>query len=129
MISKMNAYKLYLALQFMMGLSFGMIFVVASLYEATVAHLSGLQLVLVGTTLELTVLLFEVPTGVVADAYPRAIGQVVSGPVAAAVSLASIRAAISMAALLLAPALPLIGRANRLHADQSPPAAQTSPAD
>ena len=32
----------------------GLIFVVASLYEATVAHLSGLQLVLVGTTVEVT---------------------------------------------------------------------------
>ncbi len=31
----------------------------------------GTQLVLVGTTLELTVLLFEVPTGIVADAYSR----------------------------------------------------------
>ena len=71
MVRKLNAYKLYLALQFVTGLSFSMIFVVASLYEATVAHLSGLQLVLVGTTLEVTILLFEIPTGIVADAYSR----------------------------------------------------------
>jgi len=62
---------------------FSMIFVVASFYEATVAGLSGLQLVLVGTALEVTVLLFEVPTGVVADAYSRRlsiiIGYVIMG--------------------------------------------------
>jgi DHA3 family tetracycline resistance protein-like MFS transporter len=77
MFRKLDAYKLYLALQFLTGLSFSMIFVVASFYEATVAHLSGLQLVLVGTTLEVTVLLFEVPTGVVADAYSRRLSIVI----------------------------------------------------
>jgi MFS transporter, DHA3 family, tetracycline resistance protein len=77
MLQKLNAYKLYLALQFVTGLSFSMIFVVASFYEATVAHLSGLQLVLVGTTLEVTILLFEVPTGVVADAYSRRLSIVI----------------------------------------------------
>ncbi len=71
MFRKLDAYKLYLGLQFFTGLFFSMIFVVTSLYEATVAGLSGTQLVLVGTTLELTVLLFEVPTGIVADAYSR----------------------------------------------------------
>lgn len=71
MFRKFDAYQLYLALQFFTGLFFSSIFVVASLYEATVAGLSGMQLVLVGTTLELTVLLFEVPTGIVADAYSR----------------------------------------------------------
>lgn len=48
-----------------------------------------------------------------------AIGQIASGPVAALVSLASVRAAITMASLLLAPALPLIARANRLHAEDA----------
>jgi MFS transporter, DHA3 family, tetracycline resistance protein len=71
MFRKFDAYKLYLGLQFFTGLFFSMIFVVTSLYEATVAGLSGAQLVLVGTALELTVLLFEVPTGIVADAYSR----------------------------------------------------------
>jgi DHA3 family tetracycline resistance protein-like MFS transporter len=45
-----------------------------------------------------------------------AIGQILSGPVAAVISLASVRAAITMASLLLLPAIPLIKRANRLHA-------------
>jgi DHA3 family tetracycline resistance protein-like MFS transporter len=54
-----------------------MIFVVTSFYEATVAGLSGLQLVLVGTTVEATILLFEVPTGIVADAYSRRLSIII----------------------------------------------------
>lgn len=77
MFRKIDAYKLYLGLQFLNGLFFSMIFVVASLYEATVAHLSGFQLVLVGTTLEFAILLFEIPTGVVADAYSRRLSVVI----------------------------------------------------
>jgi DHA3 family tetracycline resistance protein-like MFS transporter len=77
MFRKFDAYKLYLALQFFTGLFFSMIFVVASLYEATVAGLSGTQLVLVGTTLEVVILLFEVPTGIVADAYSRRLSIVI----------------------------------------------------
>ena len=77
MFRKIDAYKLYLGLQFSTGLFFSMIFVVASLYEATVAGLTGTQLVLVGTTVELTILLFEVPTGIVADAYSRRVSIII----------------------------------------------------
>jgi DHA3 family tetracycline resistance protein-like MFS transporter len=52
-----------------------------------------------------------------------AIGQVMSGPIAALISLASVRAAITMASLLLLPAIPLIKRANRLHAEDESSAA------
>ena len=48
-----------------------------SLYEIRVAGLSPLQLVLVGTTLELTVLLCEVPTGIVADVYSRRLSIII----------------------------------------------------
>jgi MFS transporter, DHA3 family, tetracycline resistance protein len=77
MFRKVDAYKLYLGLQFFTGLFFSMIFVVASLYEATVAGLTGTQLVLVGTAVEVTILLFEIPTGIVADAYSRRISIVI----------------------------------------------------
>jgi len=77
MFRKLDAYKLYISLQFFNSMFFSMIFVVASFYEATVAGLSGLQLVLVGTTVELTILLFEVPTGVVADAYSRRLSIII----------------------------------------------------
>lgn len=74
---KIEAYKLYLGLTFFNSLFFSMIFVVGSFYEATVAGLTGLQLVLVGTTLEVVILLFEVPTGVVADAYSRRLSIII----------------------------------------------------
>ena len=48
-----------------------------------------------------------------------AIGQIASGPIAGLVSLWSVRAAIAFASLLITPALPLIARANRLHAEDA----------
>lgn len=51
------------------GICIGMVYVTNSLYEVTVAGLAPLQLVLIGTTVEVCTFLFEVPTGVVADAY------------------------------------------------------------
>jgi len=48
-----------------------LIFTVNMVYQVTVVGLSPLQLVLVGTVLEATCFLFEVPTGVVADIYSR----------------------------------------------------------
>ena len=77
MMRKFDPYKLYLGLIFFNSLFFSMIFVVTSLYEATVAHLTGLQLVLVGTTVEVTILIFEIPTGVVADAYSRRLSIII----------------------------------------------------
>ena len=74
---KFDATRLYLFLGFVTSMLFSMIFVVASYYEVTVAGLSGLQLVLVGTTVEVTILLFEVPTGVVADAYSRRLSIII----------------------------------------------------
>jgi DHA3 family tetracycline resistance protein-like MFS transporter len=66
-----------MGLQFFNAAFFSMIFVVTSLYEATVAGLSAWQLVLVGTTVEATIVLFEIPTGVVADAYSRRLSIIV----------------------------------------------------
>src|SRR6266487_1612291 len=77
MFRKVDAYQLFIGLQFFTGLFFSMMFVVTSFYEATVAGLSGTQLVLVGTTLEVVILLFEIPTGIVADAYSRRLSIVI----------------------------------------------------
>jgi len=45
-------------------------------YQVQMAHLNPLQLVLVGTVLEASAFLFEIPTGVVADIYSRRISIV-----------------------------------------------------
>ncbi len=68
---KVDATKVYLFIEFAASTFFAMMFVTMSLYEATVAGLTPVQLVLVGTTVEVSIFLFEVPTGVVADAYSR----------------------------------------------------------
>ncbi len=54
-----------------------MMFTVTSLYEATVAGLTSVQLILVGTTLELSTFVFEVPTGIVADVYSRKLSIII----------------------------------------------------
>ena len=66
-MKRADAYRLFLGLEGTVAFLFGMIFTASSIYQITVAGLSPLQLVLVGTTLELSAFLFEIPTGVVAD--------------------------------------------------------------
>ncbi len=74
---KLNARHVYLFIEFSASMFFSMMFVVTSLYEATIAGLTPVQLILVGTMLELSVFLFEVPTGVVADVYSRRLSIVI----------------------------------------------------
>ena len=74
---KIEASKVYLFIEFTASAFFSMMFVTVSLYEATVAGLTPLQLVLVGTTLEISAFLFEIPTGVVADVYSRRLSIII----------------------------------------------------
>ncbi len=53
------------------SLFLSVIFTASMVYYVNRVGLNPLQLVLVGTTLEVSVLLFEVPTGVLADVYSR----------------------------------------------------------
>ena len=69
--------KVYLFIEFSAALFFSMMFVVTSLYEATVAGLTPVQLILVGTTLEVSAFVFEVPTGIVADVYSRRLSIII----------------------------------------------------
>ncbi len=68
---RLPASPLYLAMDFLSALFFATIFTVSAVYRVRIAGLDPLQLVLVGTALEATAFLFEVPTGVVADSYSR----------------------------------------------------------
>jgi DHA3 family tetracycline resistance protein-like MFS transporter len=52
-------------------------FIVVAVYLVRDLHLSPLQLVLMGTAMEATVFLFEVPTGVVADTYSRRLSLII----------------------------------------------------
>jgi MFS transporter, DHA3 family, tetracycline resistance protein len=61
------------------GSAFGdtIVWVLAPVYFVQTVGMSPLQLVLVGTFMELTVFLFEVPTGIVADVYTRRLSIVI----------------------------------------------------
>jgi len=61
------------------GSAFGdtVVWVLAPVYFVQTVGMSPLQLVLVGTFMELTVFLFEVPTGIVADVYSRRLSIVI----------------------------------------------------
>ncbi|HEY2979667.1 MAG TPA: MFS transporter [Anaerolineales bacterium] len=76
-MNKLSPTRVYLFIEFAASALFGMMFVTSSLYEVIVAGLTPLQLVLVGTTLEASVFLFEVPTGVVADVYSRRLSIII----------------------------------------------------
>jgi MFS family permease len=74
---RMSQYTVYLVLQLAPSLLFSLVFTVSMLYQVTVVELSPLQLVLVGTSLEATIFLFEVPTGVVADVSSRRLSVII----------------------------------------------------
>lgn len=98
-----DPFTLYVILELCSSLFFSLIFTVNMLYQVTVVQLTPLQLVLVGTILETTVFLFEIPTGVLADVKSRrlsiiigyaliGLGFILEGslPVFAAVALAQV---------------------------------------
>ena len=72
-----RAYRVYMAIKLLSGLLLFAAFAVDSLYFVVEAQLDPLQLVLVGTTLEITIFLFEVPTGVVADTISRRLSVII----------------------------------------------------
>ena len=76
-VKKFDAYPVYLILEGASALFFTMVFTVNMVYQATVVNLNPLQLVLVGTVLETTAFLCEVPTGVVADVYSRRLSVII----------------------------------------------------
>lgn len=76
--TKSHAYPIYLTMEFAVALLFSMMFTVDSVYQVSMVGLNALQLVLVGTTLEISAFLFEVPTGVVADVFSRRL-SIISG--------------------------------------------------
>lgn len=72
-----GASRVYLGLRFFSGLFFAVVVTMNLVYQAVVVGLDPLQLVLVGTLLEATCFLFEIPTGVVADLYSRKLSVII----------------------------------------------------
>ena len=74
---QLDATRAYLFMELATTLFTCMIFVTNSLYQVTIAGLTPLQLVLIGTTLEISAFVFEVPTGIVADVYSRRLSIII----------------------------------------------------
>jgi DHA3 family tetracycline resistance protein-like MFS transporter len=72
-----HAYRVYLILSGASTLFNAMMFTVLTVYYVRVGGLNPLQLVLVGTVMEVTEFLFEVPTGIVADTYGRRLSVII----------------------------------------------------
>ena len=66
-----DAYRLFLLMTAVQSVALTTVFTINLVYQVRQVGLNPLQLVLVGTTLELTAFLMEIPTGVVADVYSR----------------------------------------------------------
>ncbi|MFH8350185.1 MFS transporter [Streptomyces sp. NPDC018045] len=74
MTNAIRTFRIYVAL---LGFAYALVGTLQIVYQASVVGLSPFQLVLVGTVLEATVFLCEVPTGVVADRYSRRLSLII----------------------------------------------------
>ncbi|MEC1158398.1 MFS transporter [Cytobacillus horneckiae] len=72
-----SPYHVYIFICFLSQFFFTLVFTVNLLYHVQTVQLSPMQLVLVGTVLELTVFLFEIPTGVVSDLKSRKLSIII----------------------------------------------------
>lgn len=72
-----DPYRVYISTCFLSQLFFTFIFTVNLLYHVQTVKLDPLQLVLIGTVLELSVFLFEIPTGVVSDLKSRKLSIII----------------------------------------------------
>lgn len=68
---KKSAYQVYLLFCFCSSFLFSMATTLSLVYHLEVVRLNPFQLVLVGTVLETSCFVFEIPTGIVADLYSR----------------------------------------------------------
>lgn len=71
MIKKHSAETVYSVYNLLISAFFAMAFTVNMVYFVMAAKLDPLQLVLVGTSLEASIFVFEIPTGIVADTVSR----------------------------------------------------------
>ncbi|MGU9281885.1 tetracycline efflux MFS transporter TetA(P) [Clostridium perfringens] len=79
MVNKLSAYKTYLLFSAITAMCFSLVTTVMMVYHIEILHLNPLQLMLVGTTLELACFIFEIPTAIVADVYSRKLSIVIGG--------------------------------------------------
>ena len=76
-MKKLHASTIYLIMVTISALFFAIAFTTSAIYRFETAQLNPLQLVLIGTVLEASVFLFEIPTGIVADVYSRRLSVII----------------------------------------------------
>ena len=76
-MTRLSARTAYYGSELLLSVGMKAAFTVSAVYFVTDVGMNPFQLVMVGTLMELTILLFEVPTGVVADLYGRRLSLVV----------------------------------------------------
>lgn len=74
---KPSAYLVYLIFSGSLTAASSILFTVLGVYYVSMVGMNAIQLVLVGTVLEGTIFLLEVPTGVVADTYSRRLSVII----------------------------------------------------
>lgn len=74
---KLSAYRLFLFMSAAHALLFTMMSFIHAIYRVEAAQLNPLQLVLLGTALEIVIFIFEVPTGIVADVHSRRLSVII----------------------------------------------------
>jgi MFS transporter, DHA3 family, tetracycline resistance protein len=70
-MTRLGGLRFYLLAELWLSLAHAVTFTVTAVYFVTTVGMNPLQLVLVGTVMEASIFVFEVPTGVVADTYSR----------------------------------------------------------
>lgn len=73
-----DAYATYILLSAISAFCLTFIFTASAVYQVSVVGLSPLQLVLVGTAVEMVCFVGEIPTGVIADAYSRRLSVIIA---------------------------------------------------
>lgn len=73
----MKQSTMYYMIRGLLGLSFHMIFTAAGLYRIDIAELQVYQLILIGTALEISIFIFEIPTGIIADLKSRRLSIII----------------------------------------------------
>jgi MFS family permease len=76
-VTRLPATTVYYLSELWLSLAFAVTFTVSAVYFVQEVGMNPLELVLVGTAMELTIFLFEVPTGVMADTYSRRLSLVI----------------------------------------------------
>jgi DHA3 family tetracycline resistance protein-like MFS transporter len=76
-VKKIDSYKFFIGSAFYFRFCWALMTTVSMVFMVTVVGLDPLQMVLVGTVLELSGFLFEIPTGLIADVYSRRLSIII----------------------------------------------------